>query len=43
MGKAGVLLAEGEAGFGDGPHQSISYSIQKTQQLGATLRLRAAL
>lgn len=43
MGEAGVLLAEGEATFGDGPHQSIGYCIQETQQLGTTLRLLAAL
>ncbi len=43
VGEAGVLLAEGEAGFGDGPHQSVRYSVQKTQQLGAALQLLAAL
>lgn len=43
VGEAGVLLAEGEASFGDGPHQSVRYSVQKTQQPGATLQLLAAL
>lgn len=41
--EAGVLLAEGEAGFGDGPHKSICYTIQQTQQPGTTLQLLAAL
>lgn len=43
MGEAGVLLAEGKAAFGNGPHQSVRYGVQQTQQLGATLQLLAAL
>lgn len=43
VGEAGVLLAEGEASLGDGPHQRVRYSIQQIQQLGATLQLITAL
>ena len=43
VGEAGVLLAESEAGFGDGPHQRVRDGVQKMQQLGATLQLLAAL
>lgn len=43
VGEPRVLLAEGEAGFGDGPHQSVRHRVQKMQQLGATLQLLAAV
>lgn len=43
MSQAGVLFPEREASFGDGPHQSVRHSVQKPQQLVATLQLLAAL
>lgn len=41
--EAGVLLAEGEAGFADGPHQRVRHGVQETQQPVATLQLLAAV
>lgn len=41
--EAGVLLAEGEASFADGPHQSVCHGVQETQQSVATLQLLASV